>query len=179
MKRLMLALCGALALPSAAAAQDIAPAAQPNMPAPSSVDIRADRSSDVATSAAAPDRVTYVAPLSGRGTTVPIKLADITRLCGDKDGCTYRLAMYNWDGTGRAASREGLLYYNPATRGWRASNDNQGFDANSAVEHVQQAWACYFTDGEYAGSNGTDLVQGFGLLVWNQYNADCWLTLIE
>lgn len=179
MKRIVLTLLSAIALPAIALGQDIAPARQPAMPPASKVEIRADRSGDVETSAAASDRITYVAPLSSRGSTVPIRIADISRLCGDKDGCTYRLAMYNWDGTGRAASREGLLYYNPATKGWRASNDMQGFDANSAVEHVQQAWACYFTDAEYAGANGTDLVQGFGLLVWTEYNADCWLTLIE
>lgn len=183
MNKILLALCGAIALPAAAAAQEIVPSAQPAMPAASSVEARANRSADVEMTPATLDRVTYVAPLSSRGTTVPIPLAEIGRLCGDKDGCTYRLGMYNWDGTGRTASREGLLFYNPVTKGWRASSgtgfDSQGFDANSAVEHVQQAWACYFTDAEYAGGNGTDLVQGFGLLVWTEYNADCWLTVIE
>jgi hypothetical protein len=179
MKKLWLALYGASALPSLAAAQDISSATQATMPPPSKVEFKADRSADVATPKATPDRITYVASALSRGTTVPIKQSDMTFLCGDKDGCTFRLAMYNYDGTGRAASISYLLFYNPATKTWRASNDAMGQDGNNVVEHVAQAWSCYFTDGEYAGYNGTDLVQGFGLLSWTQYNADCWLTIIN
>lgn len=179
MKSVILLAAAAVGLPMAALAQDLGPATQPMMPPPITAPLQTDRSADVAV-APLPDRVTYTATHAQRGTTVPIRMADITRLCADRDGCTMRLAMYNWDGTGRAASREFLFFYNPTTKGWRASlNDQQGFDANNAVEHVQQAWACYVTDGEYSNWSGTDLLQGFGLLNWNQYNADCWLTIIE
>lgn len=174
--RLVLAVA---ALPSIAAAQgQLGPSQQSVMPPPSKVEIKTNRTSEIPKSEAG-DRVTYVAPFAGRGTGVPIAMADITRLCGDKDGCSVRLAMFNWDGTGRTASREFLFFFNPTTHGWRASTDSQGFDDSNVVEHVNQAWACYFTDGEYAGWNGTDLVAGFQLLVWNEYNADCWITIIE
>jgi hypothetical protein len=134
------------------------------------------------------DRISYVAARNQQGTTVSIPIADVTRLCGDMDGCTARIAMYNWDGTGRAASREFMLYYNPQNRNWRSftstpvalAPDLWGQDNNSTVEHVNSSWTCYMTDGEYSNSTGTDAAAGFGLLFWTQFNAGaCWLTLID
>ena len=93
--------------------------------------------------------------------------------------------MYNWDGTGRAASREFLLYYNPQNRNWRSFTatpqagavDVWGQDANNVIEHVNNTWTCYMTDGEYS-IRTDDSAAGFGLLFWTQFNAGaCWLTL--
>jgi len=94
----------------------------------------------------------------------------------------------NWDGAGRAASREFMLYYNPQNRNWRSftqspvalSLDLEGKDNNSIVEHVNNSWTCYMTDGEYSNSIGTDTAAGIGLLFWTQFNAGaCWLTIID
>jgi hypothetical protein len=42
------------------------------------------------------------------------------------------------------------------------------------------AWACYLTDGTYAAwVDKGDGAAGFGLLSWNQFNADCFLTIID
>jgi hypothetical protein len=163
MNRRSLALAGLLMLSSAASAQDYA-------------------------GVSGDDRVSYVAARNQQGNTTSIPIADVTRLCGDMDGCKARIAMYNWDGTGRAASREFLLYYNPQNRNWRSftpspqnlSADLAGQDNNSAVEHVNNSWTCYMTDGEYSNTTGTDAAAGFGLLFWTQYNAGaCWLTIID
>jgi hypothetical protein len=155
MKRRIFALAGLLAISTAALAQDYG-------------------------GVSADDRMTYVASNNQKGNTVSVPTADITRLCGDMDGCQARIGMYNWDGTGRVASREFLFYYNPQNRAWRVSaGDLAGTDANTIVEHVNNSWTCYMTDGEYLNSAGTDAKQGFGLLVRTQYNADCWLTLID
>ncbi len=117
-----------------------------------------------------------------RGTTLSIPEAYIRDLCGDWDGCTLRMGMYNWDGTQRTASRESLFYYNNNTKTWRASReDRYGMNGNGVTEHVMEAWACYFTDGQYSnwGNNG-DFDLNFGLLSWNQYTAQaCKLTIID
>jgi hypothetical protein len=118
---------------------------------------------------------------SERGTTKPIPQPEIIRLCADEDGCTLRLGMYNWDNSGRVASRESLFYYNQVSHTWRASEgDPSGTDFNGATEHVMNAWACYVTDGVYDKWKETgDPGLGFGLLSWNQYDAECWLTIID
>jgi hypothetical protein len=126
------------------------------------------------------DRITYRVSRTERGKTIPIPVRDVARLCGDMDGCSVRIGMHNWDDTGRVASREFLLFYNPRNRVWRASlSDTAGTDANNVVEHVNTSWSCYMTDGEYSNFSGRDGEAGFGLLSWNQYNADCWLTMID
>jgi len=123
---------------------------------------------------------TLWAKVANIGTTVPVNMKRITSLCGDGDGCTFRLGMYNWDGSGRTASRESLMYYNPVNFVWRTSaGDIPGTDDNRVVEHVMNAWSCYFTDGEYVNTLGTDSVQGFGLLSWTNYTADCVLTITD
>jgi len=126
-------------------------------------------------------RQTYTAWNWQRGTTVEIPETTIRDLCGDWDGCTLRIGMYNWDGTLRTASRDSLFYYNTSTKNWRASvGDKAGTNNNHTTQHVMKAWACYFTDGEYnSWTNRGDFDTNFGLLSWNQYNATCKLTIID
>jgi hypothetical protein len=126
-------------------------------------------------------RQTYTAWSSARGSTVNIPETTISDLCGDWDGCTLRMGMYNWDGTSRTASRSSLFYYNRGNKNWRAErSDKAGRNGNNVTEHVMQAWACYFTDGEYVNwYNRGDYDLNFGLLSWNQYNASCKLTIID
>lgn len=132
-------------------------------------------------SAIAAGRVTYRAYKWQRGRTIGISTAVIRELCGDLDGCELRMGMYNWDNTGRVASRHSLFYYNNINRAWRASwADRAGSDYNGVTQHVMNAWSCYFTDGRYFNwSNLGDGSVGFGLLSWNQYNAECRLTIID
>ncbi len=127
------------------------------------------------------ERQTYTAWSSQRGTTVNIPEQTVYDLCGDWDGCTLRMGMYNWDGTGRTASRDSLFYYNRSSKTWRAEyGDAAGTNNNNATEHVMNVWACYFTDGEYINwFNRGDFDLNFGLLSWNQYNATCKLTIID
>ncbi len=129
----------------------------------------------------ADERQTYTAYSSQRGTTTTIPEKTVYDLCGDWDGCTLRMGMYNWDGSRRTASRESLFYYNRTWKTWRASReDRAGTNDNNVTEHVMQAWACYFTDGEYISwYNRGDFDLDFGLLSWNQYNATCKMTIID
>jgi hypothetical protein len=127
------------------------------------------------------DRITITAPASGRGTGVPIPMDKIIAFCGDADGCQIRLAMKNWDGQGRTASRSSLFFYNPVTKTWRAeAGDVQGTLGNGVTENVMNAWACYFTDGEFINwANVGDIYNRFSLLSWNEFNADCSITIIN
>jgi len=126
-------------------------------------------------------RQSYTASSAGRGTSVPIPEQVIIDLCGDWDGCTLRMGMYNWDGTRRTASREALFYYDTLTRNWRTSyGDASGSNNDNVTQHVMNAWACYFTDGEYISwFNRGDFDTNFALLSWNQYVATCKLTIID
>lgn len=130
---------------------------------------------------AANERQTFTAWNSQRGTTVNIPESTIKHLCGDWDGCTLRMGMYNWAGNGRTASRGSLFYYNNWTKTWRAErSDKSGKNNDNVTQHVMNAWACYFTDGEYRSwFNRGDFDLNFGLLSWNQYNATCKLTIID
>ena len=127
------------------------------------------------------ERQTITAWASGRGTSVNIPEQTIIDLCGDWDGCTLRMGMYNWDGSGRTASRDSLFYYNASTKTWRASEgDTAGTNGNGVTEHIMNSWACYFTDGWYINwANIGDIDLNFALLSWNQYNATCKLTIID
>lgn len=129
----------------------------------------------------ASDRSTYTASAATRGTSVNIPEARVAELCGDIDGCEVRIAMYNWDGTRRTASRHSLFYYNASNGVWRASaGDTAGTTNNNQTEHVMNAWACYFTDGYYSQwYNHGDINRNFAVLSWNQYNATCRVTLID
>lgn len=127
------------------------------------------------------ERTTVTAWASGRGTSVNIPEQTVSDLCGDWDGCSLRMGMYNWDGTYRTASRDSLFYYNSWNKTWRASaGDAAGTNNNGVTEHVMNSWACYFTDGWYINwANIGDIDTGFALLSWNQYNATCKLTIID
>jgi hypothetical protein len=128
----------------------------------------------------AQSRISYSAGKSSRGSTINISESVIETYCGDFDGCTIRLGMNDWDGTGRTASREFLFYYNNSNRNWRASNDAAGRNDDNTTQHVYQAWACYFTDGYYTDwTNNGDYNTYFGLLSWNQYDANCYITIID
>jgi len=127
-----------------------------------------------------PDRITFVAPRPQRGTTVPIPEEVVIKFCSGKDGCSVRLGMHNWDDTGRVASREFLFFYNKDTGVWRASTDAAATNQNNVTDHVYQAWSCYFTDGQFENwQNKGDTTKTFGLLSWNEYNADCYITFIR
>ncbi|MES5484632.1 hypothetical protein QMZ05_17900 [Bradyrhizobium sp. INPA03-11B] len=123
---------------------------------------------------------TYTVDRTNRGNTVAIPEADIIQYCSDKSGCIVRIGMHNWDDKGRVASRHFLFFYNKDTGAWRAeAGDAEGTNNNNVTEHVFQAWACYFTDGQYQNwQDKGDTTKDFGLLSWNQYNADCFLTLM-
>lgn len=127
------------------------------------------------------ERVDYFASKSQRGQIIPILESTIVSLCGDFDGCTLRMGMNDWDNTGRTASRSNLFYYNPVNRMWRAEKgDTSGTDYNGVTEHVMKAWSCYLTDGYFENwTHFYDGSVGFGLLSWNQYNANCHLTIID
>ena len=127
------------------------------------------------------DRFSTFISRNQRGNSVPINHARLTRLCGDEDGCSVRIGMHNWDNTGRVASREFLFYYNPRNGVWRASlGDAAGADSDNVTQHVNNSWACYMTDSSYANWNDqNDAAPGFALLSWREYNADCWLTIID
>lgn len=130
--------------------------------------------------ALASDTSTYSAFTRGTSTTIPE--ARVAQLCGDVDGCKVRIAMYNWDGNRRTASRETLFYYNPSNGNWRDMElDTEGTTGNNGTQHIAQAWSCYFTDGRYSNwSNLGDTSADFAVLSWDQYNAGaCRITLID
>jgi hypothetical protein len=128
-----------------------------------------------------PDRISVFVLKNERGTSRPIDQRAMIRFCGDEDGCTVRIGMHNWDDRGRVASREFLFFYNPRTLVWRASlGDASGTDSNNSTQHVNRSWACHMTDGVYRNwVRQGDTAPGLALLSWNQYNADCWLTIID
>jgi hypothetical protein len=126
------------------------------------------------------DRFTVFVHRSRRGTSVPIDQAKLSEFCSDLDGCSVRIGMHNWDNTGRIASREFLFFYNAQSGNWSASlGDAAGSDKNNVTEHVNNSWSCYMTDSTYVNRNHSDTTTGFGLLSWDQYNADCVLTVID
>lgn len=126
-------------------------------------------------------RAYYFVPRHKRGKTKPIPEHVVINFCGDFDGCKGRIGMYNWDNTGRIASREFLFFYNPINKNWRVSSgDIEGSNQDNVTQHINNAWSCYFTDGKYDKfQNHDDPDLYFGLLSWNQYNAGCLLTLID
>lgn len=130
------------------------------------------------------------------GSTRQIPQQTIIDLCGDQDGCQFRLGMTRWDNDAEteAASITGLLYY--ASDGhWRTSmllqvgkvpknGEATGVDGNRITEHVANAWdTCYFTDAPYLNGTGMrDEDRSMYLLVWTGYtnaNRTCELTLID
>jgi hypothetical protein len=126
-------------------------------------------------------RKTYTVERTNRGNTVDIPEGDVIKYCGDRDGCTLRIGLHNWDDTGRVASRDTLFFYNKRNHAWRVEvGDLAGTNNNNVTQHVLQAWSCYFTDGRYRNwVDQGDPDASFGLLSWNQYNADCFLTIVD
>jgi hypothetical protein len=125
-------------------------------------------------------QVTFSATLQGYSTAIPE--STVITYCGDLDGCKVRIAMYNWDGNKRTASRETLLHYNASTRNWRdLSGDTQGTNWGGGTQHIESAWSCYFTDGQYINfANVGDINADFAVLSWTEYNAGaCRVTLID
>jgi len=124
---------------------------------------------------------TFYACRINRGNTTAILESEVIKYCSQTDGCIVRIGMHNWDDTGRVASRHFLFFYNPVSHTWRTeAGDVQGTNMNNTTEHVNNSWSCYFTDGKFANFvNQGDVDSDFALLSWNQYNADCFLTLIK
>ena len=179
MKRIMLSCLGSVLLASSAGAQDAGSSPQPILPPADSIEQRAV-GNDYAP-VTGNDRVSYVVEKNRRGTSLAIDQNAVARFCGDVDGCSVRIGLHNWDDTGRVASREFLFFYNPRNGVWRASlGDLAGADSNNVTEHVNNSWSCYMTDGTYRNwADAGDGQRGFALLSWNQYNADCFLTIID
>ncbi len=124
--------------------------------------------------------VAYYAPKSTRGNTTVIPESIVIDYCGDDDGCSVRIVMYDWDGNNRSASREFLVYYNSKNKNWRSSSDAYGKNNDSAVSHLFYVWDCYFTDGTYSNWAGKDENLDFGLLSWKtDFNAECRLFIYD
>ncbi|WP_299620450.1 hypothetical protein [uncultured Tateyamaria sp.] len=136
------------------------------------------------------NRISYTSKVMGD--TTPIDAATLASFCGDGDGCEVRMAMLNYDTVKSApAALVTWLYCDATCDYWRTSTQllgeslgarALGKDQNNVVNHVlyQPGWSCYFTDGEYTASQGTDVQRGFGLLVWVEYpGSDCAITIID
>lgn len=126
------------------------------------------------------------AAYAGRTRQIPQQV--IIDLCGDQDGCEFRLGMTKWDNDNstQTASRTGLLYYSTSNGRWRTANsDTEAVDGNNATNHVMGIWdTCYFTDGPYSGSREQgDSAIGMYLLSWTggfgNAGRTCELTLID
>ena len=182
MKAFVLPLIAVTTMPCSLLAQEIGPGTPIIAPAgaPPAARVGATAVDDYVTNTRN-DRTTFVDEKNNRGTTTVVPEDVVIRLCGDKDGCKIRIGLHNWDDTGRVASRETLFYYNRRNRAWRAElSDPAGTNSNNVTEHIINAWACYFTDGRY--QNWADLGDkdaNFGLLSWNQYNADCFMVIVD
>jgi hypothetical protein len=123
----------------------------------------------------------------GQTRSIPQNLLE--DLCGDQDGCEFRLAMTRWssDKDTESASRSGVFYYSKNDGHWRSSSgesDSVGVDGDRTTQHVRYIWnTCYFTDGTYSNyQNQGDQQKGMQLLVYNGYthpNRTCELTLID
>ena len=136
------------------------------------------------------------------GSTRQIPQQVINDLCGDPDGCQFRLGMTRWslDSDTETASLTGLFYYSMRDGHWRTSMLAQrgleaspgeaiGVDGNKKTDHVGNAWnTCFFTDSPYSKyQDQSDPTIGMYLLVWKEedkakYNnpgRTCELTLID
>lgn len=122
------------------------------------------------------------------GTTVSIDNTLLDELCSDADGCTVVTGIRDYDTTTypqTTASRGPFKLFVAPLSGanipWRLGTqtaDVQSRDHDGAVAHViDPGWGCYFTDGEYSAFVGTDSVDGFGLLNWNNNIAAAICTL--
>lgn len=101
--------------------------------------------------------------------STPVNHTKFTELCGDIDGCTVTIGMYEylgkaaWEG-GFATSAKHSIFYNPETGAFRGSSSNgNGVDNNGSVQHAAQSWECFITDDDYTKA-GADESVGFFLL---------------
>lgn len=121
------------------------------------------------------------------GKTKSIPIDTLVSLCGDVDGCEVRMGMTRWgNGTETETASVSFLFYYSASNGhWRSSSPGEiaGVDGNGVIEHVRNAWTCFFTDGNYANyKEQGDPDRNMQLMVWNQYQGasrTCELTLID
>lgn len=121
------------------------------------------------------------------GGTRQIPQQVINDLCGDQDGCEFRLGMSRWDNdrTTQTASRHGIFYYSISDGRWRTDlGDVEGVDGNNVTNHAVNIWdTCFLTDGSYSNYNNQgDSQKGMYLLVWNGAKGagrTCELTLID
>lgn len=103
------------------------------------------------------------------GQAVPIDYSSLVAICGDDDGCPFTISMINFDGTGSAATRDGVLFLSQSSNQWRLElngSDVEQTDSNNSVGEVS-AWDCYFGDFNLSTdtNNGrADTNLGFGLL---------------
>lgn len=141
----------------------------------------------------APFHMTVTASASA-GTSRQIPMDVIDDLCGDPDGCDFRLGMTRWDASEvlSAANGGGRLYYSPTNGAWRSNlNDGNFVSGDGVVDYVLNlgapggsAWnTCYFTDGDFVGYVSTgDATRGMSLLLWNGFsgpNRTCELTIFD
>src|SRR5574341_1940551 len=94
-------------------------------------------------------------------TTVPLDMAIVNDLCKDEDGCAVTLGMRDWSSAtrpGLTASQGPYRFFISQTSNWsRLSNTHaEAADGNGTVNHILQAWDCYFTDGEYVSGASSD-----------------------
>jgi hypothetical protein len=128
---------------------------------------------------AAPEakRGTWAASKTNRGNSVQVAEEKIIEYCSE-EGCLLRLGMKDYDGTGRVQSFLFLFYYNKDAKTWKASPNNwQGSNGDNRPEWAAQVGSCYFGDGQFQNYVGTDTNSNFGLVSWNNGNADCILTI--
>ncbi len=183
-------------LPMAGVAQESPKLGKPvvkEMPPPTAKDLETKVDLNEFLSATAPeidptsssDRVTYGAPRSTRGTSIPIPESAVIEYCSDFDGCYLRLGMYGWDDRYDIAWTGGLFFYNKYNRNWRADwwgniAIREGQNKNGINEQILQGWTCYFTDGAFLNwIDQGDKDLEFGLVSWSEYTADCYLTIVD
>jgi hypothetical protein len=119
--------------------------------------------------------------------SVVIPNAVIANYCGDNDGCSYVLTMFNWDGQQRTASSiRYTFYYHIPTRRYRTSFSSPqgevvGTTCDNGETHIAQIWSCYFSDFAYVnGVAQNDGDNNFHLLNWTQYNNEtCGITIYD
>jgi hypothetical protein len=161
---------------------------------PNSIRRSTDGSDVVLSEASAPYHLTVTA-MGSAGTSREIPMDILDELCGDADGCEFRLGLTRWDTSNylAAASDGGRLYYSPSDGAWRTDrNDGNFVSGDGNIDHVVNGgnsingptWdTCYFTDGDYLNFTQLgDSNRGLSLLMWNGYtgvNRTCELTLID
>ena len=106
------------------------------------------------------------------GTVLAFDNAIFNRLCQDLDGCSLKIAQFNWNGKNAIRSKSFHLFYSEVTDNngvayqWRTDNNIYGADGDSASKHLSYQ-GCILTDAETSTSNTngrSDLGVGFGFL---------------